>query len=142
MEQTFSQHWKSSKSPRKQRKYRYNAPLHIKRKFLAAHLSKDLIKKYARRSVIVRKGDRVLVMRGSFKKKTAKVTRVDIKQELVYLEGVEFTKKDGNKVQLGVHPSNLTITELVTDDKYRLESLNKNVKKDKTDKSAAKGVSK
>jgi len=34
MKKIFSTHWKASKQPRKQRKYRAKAPLHIKRKFL------------------------------------------------------------------------------------------------------------
>ena len=129
MKKAFSSSWNKSKSPRKQRKYRYNAPLHILRKFLAAHLSSELRKKYGKRSAIVRKGDKVRVERGSFCKKVAKVNRVDIKQELVYLDGIELTKKDGTKVAIGLHPSNLTILELVTEDKYRLESLNRGIKK-------------
>ncbi|MCW1309534.1 MAG: 60S ribosomal protein L26, partial [Candidatus Nanoarchaeia archaeon] len=35
----WSKKWKSSKKPSKQRKYRYNAPLHIRRKFLSVNLS-------------------------------------------------------------------------------------------------------
>ena len=46
MKKTFSQSWKASKKPRKQRKYTIKAPLHIKGKFLHANLSKDLRKKY------------------------------------------------------------------------------------------------
>ena len=33
MKSIFSKSWVSSKQPRKQRKYRYNAPDHIKKKF-------------------------------------------------------------------------------------------------------------
>ncbi len=123
MQQEFSQSWKGSSHVRKQRKYRYNAPLHIKRKFLASHLSKELRKKYGKRAVIVRKGDKVKVERGRFRKKVAKVIKVDIKRELVYLEGVDLTKKDGTKIELGLHPSNLTITELIMEDKERAASV-------------------
>ena len=69
MKKKFSREWIRSKQPRKQRKYNYNAPLHIKGKFMAAHLSKDLMKKYNRRSIRVRKGDKVILLRGQFKKK-------------------------------------------------------------------------
>ena len=31
-----------SKQPRKQRKFLYNAPLHVRRKIMSAHLSKEL----------------------------------------------------------------------------------------------------
>ncbi len=128
MEKEFSTHWKSSKSVRKQRKYRYNAPLHIKRKFLAAHLNKELRKKYSKRSLIVRKGDRVKVERGKFKGKIAKINKVSISEQLVYLDGIDYTKKDGSKISIGLHPSNLTILELVMDDKERLQSVQRGKK--------------
>ncbi len=125
MKKEFSNDWKGSKSVRKQRKYRYNAPLHIKRKFLAAHLSKDLKKKYDKRSLIIRKGDKVKIERGRFKKKIAKVNRVSIKNELVYLDGIDIAKKDGSKAEIGLHPSNLTILELAMVDKERVKSINR-----------------
>ena len=125
MKKEFSKNWKRSKSVRKQRKYRYNAPLHIKRRFLAAHLNKDLKKKYGKRSLIVRKGDRVKVERGIFKKKISKVNKVDISNELVYLDGISVTKKDGSKIEIGIHPSNLTILELTMEDKERVKSINR-----------------
>ena len=49
--------------PRKQRKMLYNAPLHTKRKWLASHLSENLLLKYDKRSVPVITGDEVTVMR-------------------------------------------------------------------------------
>ena len=65
----FSIHWKSSKRPGKQRKYRKNSELHLKKKFLSANLSKELRKKYGKRSMVVRKGDVVKICRGKFRKK-------------------------------------------------------------------------
>jgi len=56
MKKKFSNSWKASKQVRKQRKFRYNAPLHIKHKFLSAHLSKELMKKYGTRNIPVKKG--------------------------------------------------------------------------------------
>src|SRR3989338_7238569 len=109
MKLSYSPSWISSTQPRKQRKYRYNAPLHIKHKFLSAHLSKDLRKKYSKRSLPLRKGDDVLVMRGSFKKKRAKVTDVDLKRNRIVLENIQRTKKDGSKVNVYFDPSVLQI---------------------------------
>ena len=63
MKAKFSKKWKSSKQPRKQRKYRAEAPLHVKHKLVSANLSKELRKKYGRRSFPLRKGDTVLVKR-------------------------------------------------------------------------------
>src|SRR3989338_9779092 len=119
MKSSFSTAWKSSTQVRKQRKYRYNAPLHIRHKFLSAHLSKELRKKYGKRALPLRKGDEVLVMRGSFSGKKAKISFVDLKNSKVAIEGLQRTKKDGSKVDLYFYPSNLQIISLILDDKRR-----------------------
>ena len=128
MKTKFSTHWKASKQPRKQRKYKANAPLHTKHKFLNAQLSKSLKEKHSRRSFPVRKGDEVLVMRGKFKKKKAKVVTVELKRSRVSLENIQRTKKDGTKVNVWFHPSSIQIQTLVLDDKTRIKSLNKGEK--------------
>ena len=123
MKKQFSNSWKSSKKPRKQRKYRENAPLHIKHKMLSAPLSKDLKKKYERKNLPVKRGDTVKIMRGSYKKKTGKISKVMVKLGMVYLDGIENIKKDGSKKPYPIHPSNLMITELNLDDKKRQKTL-------------------
>ena len=127
MKLKFSNSWLSSKQPRKQRKYRYNAPLHKKHKFLSANLSKELRKKYGKRSLPLRKGDEVLVMRGSFKKKKAKVQNIINRK--VLLEGIQRTKKEGTKVPVFFNPRALQIVSLNLEDKKRLEDLKKEEKK-------------
>jgi large subunit ribosomal protein L24 len=122
----FSKHWKSSKSPKKQRKYRLNLPLHQRKKLLSATLSKELRTKYKTRNIPIRKGDKVKVMRGSNKGKTGEVIRVDKKKVKVFVQGVERTKPDGSKTYLPIDPSNLMITELKLDDKYRIKILERN----------------
>lgn len=125
MKSTFSTSWKSSVKARKQHKYTANAPLHLKHKFLSSHLSKDLRKKYGKRALPLRKGDEVLVMRGAFKKKKAKVTSVKLSKALVYLEGLQRTKRDGSKVNISFQPSNLQIVSLHSEDKRRFASEKK-----------------
>ena len=119
MKTKFSRSWIKSKQPRKQRKYRHNAPLHIKQKFVSAHLSKDLKKKYNRRSMNLRKGDGVKIMRGQFKNKTGKIEEVSVKKTLVYVDGIEIAKRDGTKARYPINPSNLIITNVNMDDKMR-----------------------
>ena len=119
----FSSSWKSSRKPGKQRKYRLNAPLHIKSSLASAHLSKELRKIYGKRSATVRKGDKVRVLRGQFKKQEGKVERVDLKNIKVFVAGIEFTRRDGTKKQLALHPSSMMIIELNTDDKLRQKSF-------------------
>ena len=128
----FSSNWKSSKKPKKQRKYRAMAPLHIKQKLVHAHLSKDLRAKHKMRSIGVKKGDRVKVMRGGFKKKEGKVERVDLKESKIYVQGMDLAKRDGSKKLLAIDPSNVMITELNTDDKLRLNT--EKLKSDKKEK--------
>lgn len=117
MKQEFSTSWLSSVQPRKQRKFTYNAPLHARRRFLSAHLSDALQDKHNIRSLPVRKGDEVSIMRGSMKKKTGKITSVNMKTSKVYIENMVTTKKDGTKVLVPFHPSNLQIISLADDGK-------------------------
>jgi len=121
----FSSSWIKSSQPRKQRKYRFNAPLHIKQKFVSVHLDKLLREKHGKRSVVIRKGDNVKIMRGQFSKKTGKVEQVSLKKNQVFISGIEATKKDGTKVRYPINPSNLMITELNLEDKMRQKALKK-----------------
>ncbi|MFA4953418.1 MAG: 50S ribosomal protein L24 [Candidatus Pacearchaeota archaeon] len=124
MKKKFSKHWISSKQPRKQRKYRANAPLHLKRKFLSVNLSKDLRKKYGKRNLPVRKGDVVKIMVGKFKKKQGKVLNVKTKTGKIYIEGMQVKKQEGSKVNVPFRAPNLQIIELNLDDRKRLKKLN------------------
>ncbi len=123
MKQQFSKTWKGSKQPRKQRKYLYNAPLHMKRGLMAAHLSDELRKQLGKRSIPLKKKDVVKVMRGSFKGKTGKINSVSTKKLAAYIDGIEASRRDGTKVLVPIKSSNLMITELNSEDSRR---LNKN----------------
>tara|TARA_Y100000310_G_C20281599_1_gene622869 strand:+ start:98 stop:580 length:483 start_codon:yes stop_codon:yes gene_type:complete len=124
MKQEFSKSWISSKQVRKQRKYRANAPLHILGKLLGGHLSKELRKKYGTRSITVRTDDEVKVMRGKFKGKTGKITKVDIKKQRVTIEGLQNKKKDGTKINAYFDTSNLLVMN-IKEDKKRLKKVKK-----------------
>ena len=119
----FSVSWKSSSKPRKQKNYRANAPLHIKRKLMSSHLSKELKGKYGKRSVGIRKGDKVKIAVGQFNGKTGKIDKVDIKRDRVFITGIDVIKKDGTKTNYPIHPSNLIVIELELDDKMRQKIL-------------------
>lgn len=86
---------------------------------MAAHLSPELRKKYGKRSIPLRKGDTVKVMRGKFKGKSGRIDRVDLKNTRVYIQGVEIEKKDGSKILYPIQPSKLLLTSLELDDKKR-----------------------
>ncbi len=119
----FSLAWKSSSKRAKQRKYRLNAPLHLKRNFLSVSLAPELRTRYGTRNVAVRKGDSVKVVKGQFKSVTGKVNRVDARKGVVYVDGAERVRKDGTKSFFPLQPSSLLLSEVYIDDKRRVASL-------------------
>ena len=119
MRKEYSSKWVASSQPRKQRKYLANAPLHKRRNFLSVNLAKTLREKQNTRNVVLRTGDKVKVMRGKFKGKEGKVTKIMTKLSKIYIEGIQTTKQDGSKVNVPLRASNLQIIELNLDDKQR-----------------------
>ena len=115
----FSTAWKSSKRPGKQRKYKARAPYHLRSRFMSTNLSKELRKKYGKRSMPIRKGDVARIISGKFKKKTGKVAKVDRKRLKVEIEGIQMKKQDGSKANVKFSPSMLQITEIYTEDRKR-----------------------
>ena len=114
-----------SKQPRKQRKARFNAPLHIRQKFMGARLSEELSKEYGTRSAPVIKGDSVKVMRGDFKGTEGKVQSVSLMDGTIAVDGVISTKVDGTEVPRPIYPSNVMITKLELKDGRRASSIKK-----------------
>jgi ribosomal protein uL24 len=123
MKKQFSPKWISSKQPRKQRKYRAHAPLHLRQNMLSSHLEKSLRVQYKRRAMPICVGDEVAVTAGEFKKKHGKVSKVNLKSLKIYVEGVSRKKISGQEIQVALDPSNVVITKLKTDDKKRLKVL-------------------
>jgi large subunit ribosomal protein L24 len=115
----WSNAWISSKQPRKQRKYRYNAPLHVRQKFVSAHLADALKNRFGKRSLALRKGDEVKVMVGTKKGFRGKIERIDLKRSKIYIEGLNVKKVDGSEVLRAIEPSNLLLVEPKMDDKRR-----------------------
>lgn len=123
VQKIWSNLWKSSTQKRKQRKYLFNSPLHVKHRIMNAHLSKELKTEYNTRSVPVRKGDTVTIMSGQFKNQSGKVSKVSLARMKVYVEGISTKRMDGSDALYPVHPSNLMITKLDTTDKARVDKL-------------------
>jgi len=108
-----------SKQPKKQRKFLYNAPLHLRQKIMSATLSSELRKKYGFRTMPVRKGDTVKIMRGDFKGHEGKIVEIDLKRYRIHVEGATQKKVNGTEVFYPIHPSNVMITELNLEDERR-----------------------
>lgn len=122
----FSVAWKSSGRASKQRKYRMNSALHMKRNFLAAPLAPDLKARYSTKNLTVREGDTVKIMKGEFKGVTGKINGVNLKKSTVYVDGAGRTRKDGTKSFLPLRPSSLMLVEISVEDKKRAASLTRN----------------
>ncbi|MDR0913482.1 MAG: 50S ribosomal protein L24 [Methanobrevibacter sp.] len=114
-----------SKQPRKQRKAVYNAPLHARRKYMGVNLSHDLREEFGRRSLPVKVGDTVKVVRGEFKDTEGKVEKVDVKKLQVIIQGVTVTKTDTTKVFFPIHPSNLVLVDADMKDDRRNKILDR-----------------
>ncbi|MFX1518413.1 MAG: 50S ribosomal protein L24 [Promethearchaeota archaeon] len=108
-----------SKLPRKQRKALFKAPLHHRQKLISSHLSIELREELGIRSLPVRKGDTVIIMRGALRDVEGKVTEVNLKKLQVFVDGATRDKADGTTVNIPIHPSNLMIIKLDLKDKQR-----------------------
>ena len=114
-----------SKQARKQRKALYNAPVHVRRRNVSAHLSDDLMKQTSTRSTRVIVGDTVKVLRGDegVRGVEGKVSDVNTKTGRIVVEGITMPKADGTMKARPVHSSNVIITKLDLTDPWRKEKL-------------------
>lgn len=128
MKKKFSKKWVRSKQPRKQRKYRLNAPLHKRQKMVGTHLDRILRRQYGKRSMPVRSGDEVVILRGKFRKTRGTVSKVDLSKLKIYVDKVKVKKTSGQEVETPTDPSNVKITKLNPDDKERIKILNRSKK--------------
>jgi len=114
--------------PTKQRKMLFQAPNHIRYKHFAAPLSPELKASRQVRSLPVRSGDTVRIMRGDHKGFEGKVTRVDRRKYRIYIEGLTREKVDGTTIFVPVHPSKVMIANLNLEDKWRKQVLERKSK--------------
>ena len=101
------------KSDTERKKY-YTEKLHKKKSRLHVHLSKDLRGKLKtkKRAVLVRREDRVKIMRGPGMGKDARVVRVSTLHRKVYVEGIVSKNRKGKENLLALEPSNLMLISL------------------------------
>ena len=100
----------------------------ILNKQICAPISKELRKKYSRRSIRIMTNDTVKVMRGEYKGLTGKVTKISTQTSGIAIEGNKKEKLKGEKIDVYIHSTNMIITSLNTDDKWRLKILEKKPK--------------
>lgn len=115
-----------SSKPRKQRKFRFTAPLHERQHFVHAHVDKQLREKLKikKRSVQISKGDTVKVIKGVKKGATGKVVKVDLKRVKVFIDSATRKNAKGKESNIPINVSNVYITDLNLGDKLRVAKLN------------------
>ena len=101
----------------------YQATHKTRSEQMGSALSKDLHKKYGKRSVRVVEGDSVTILRGEFKGVDGKVSKISTQKSSVAIEGVKKEKTKGDKFDVYIHTSNLVVTSLNTEDKWRISKL-------------------
>jgi len=106
----------------------YRAVNQVVNKQISAPLSKDLRKKYSRRSARIMVDDTVNVIRGEYKGIKGKISKVSTTNSSIAIEGNKKEKLKGDKIDVYIHSSNVIITSLNTDDKWRIKILEKKPK--------------
>jgi large subunit ribosomal protein L24 len=91
-------------------------------------LSRDLREQYKTRTVTVRKGDTVIVLRGDFKGHEGKVSGIATSEMKITIEGVNMAKMDGTNKPVTISPSKVKISKLDLSDKERKRAFEKGEK--------------
>eukprot|EP00382_Lankesteria_abbotti_P004804 CAMPEP_0113847272 /NCGR_PEP_ID=MMETSP0372-20130328/1777_1 /TAXON_ID=340204 /ORGANISM="Lankesteria abbotti" /LENGTH=116 /DNA_ID=CAMNT_0000816521 /DNA_START=141 /DNA_END=491 /DNA_ORIENTATION=+ /assembly_acc=CAM_ASM_000359 len=82
---------------------------------MSAPLSKELRKKYNVRSMPIHRDDEVMVVRGANHDREGKVVDVYRKKWIVHIERLTRERARGERVHIGIRPSNVVITKLKID---------------------------
>ena len=101
----------------------FQATLQTRSKQMGSALSKDLQKKYGKKSARIVEGDSIKIVRGEFKGVDGKVAKISTQKSSVAIDGVKKEKTKGDKFDVYIHTSNLVITSLNSDDKWRMAKL-------------------
>jgi large subunit ribosomal protein L24 len=112
-----------STQPRRQRLARFNADLFERRRRMAVPLSRELRRRYGRRSLPVRKGDTVRILSGSYKGREERVAKVDRQWYSVTLDNVTTKTGDQKLKPLPIQLTHLVLTRLNLSDAWRRRVL-------------------
>tara|TARA_B110000438_G_C15681441_1_gene592575 strand:- start:345 stop:794 length:450 start_codon:yes stop_codon:yes gene_type:complete len=134
----------ASKKAGKQRQEQLKSPLHTKRKRIRARLVSEDPELLYVRTVTVRVGDEVEILRGDFSHPNSiksesrgkrlgqargragiksKVVEIDAKNDRVYVEGMTQNTADGKEEAVPIRPSNLIVTKLYEGDPLRIKRI-------------------
>jgi large subunit ribosomal protein L24 len=100
----------NSRKPKKQRKALFNYKNHQRSKLLRARLADFLQEDYGIRTLPLRVGDHVRIVKGEFKDFEGEVTEITDNLR-VKIKEAAFEKADGTEWNPSIHVSNLIITK-------------------------------
>ena len=109
---------------------------------MSAHLSEELRESYGIRSLPVRSGDTVRILRGDYKDYEGRVTRVDRDKYRVYVDGVSREKADGTTTPVPIHHSKIEIIRLNLEDDWRKKILERKGASKKKEKPSEEPIEK
>ena len=112
-------------------------PKHLTERRLRSPLSRALREKYGRRNVRVIAGDTIKVIRGEYSGIEGKIEKVNMKRGSLAIEGIQREKVRGGNVKVEINSTNVIVTDLDLDDKYRqalIQRINEPEKKNSTEK--------
>jgi large subunit ribosomal protein L26e len=101
-----------SSSRRKARKAVFSAGSEQRRVLMSARLDKELVEQHGIRSIPVRKGDEVKIVRGKQATRDGKVVGVFRRRFVIYVDRVTRTKANQQEAPIPIAPSNVVITKL------------------------------
>jgi ribosomal protein uL24 len=113
----------SPHSPRRQRKSVYDATTFERRVLMTVPLSRELRRRFHRRSIPLRKGDTVRVMSGSFIGREERVAKIDRRGYSVTLDNVTLKTGESKLKPLAIRTSHLVLTKLNLADAWRRRTL-------------------
>lgn len=112
-------------------------PKHLTERKLRSPLSRSLREKFGRRNLRVIAGDTIKVIRGEYSGIEGKVEKVNMKRGSLAIEGIQREKVRGGNVKVAINSTNVVITDLDLDDKYRqalIQRIHKIGKKNPSEK--------
>jgi len=104
-------------------------PKHVRDKMICSALDDNLRQQYIKLSMRAIKGDSVKVVRGEYTGIEGKVEKVNTEQGTLAIEGVQREKVKGGNVKVPIHASNVIITGLNLNDKFRVKKLQSSSRK-------------
>ena len=92
---------------------------------MSCHLTKTLRDQYKIRSLPIKRGDEVKILKGKAKGRNGKVTQVYRKRNVIYVDKVNREKQNGQTVFLPIRPCHCVIEKLLIN-KDRTKTIERN----------------